>query len=89
MPTPIEDADVLKAVEALNGDGSRQLRMVRVEGQLYMDDRDVHWMLETMRQRLSAWIIADFWAQVAIVGLLYTMGPSEYARLFFAGNGCE
>jgi hypothetical protein len=55
----ITDPDVLKADAAYGSSGTRQLRLVTLEGALYMDKRDVDWMMA--KASIVAWSMAWGW----------------------------
>lgn len=64
--TPCVDSDVRLADEAWDGDGARQLRIVRYEARAYMDVRDFNWVVDNWAAVVVRMRFERFWTNVAI-----------------------
>jgi len=78
------DPDVLKAAEAYTASGARQVRVVIADDLVYVDGRDVDWMLARASMVFTQWRFQHFWSQVAIVAML-TVWPAASHPLILDG----
>jgi hypothetical protein len=67
----VDDKSVLQAVEAYGENGARQLRMVKYEDRMYMDARDVAWLIDKYNEAVFRGRWQLFWANVETFILLH------------------